>query len=353
MLGLTRSSVATIISSLTSKRYVIGRAYVVNRSSGIYCIGAMNVDRKYNLLNHMMLGTSNPASSNVSVGGVARNIAENLGRMELEVSLISMGGQDQDYQYLKKETEPYVNMQHVSQVSNNPTGSYSAVLDRNGEMQLAIADMEIYEELDVAWISEYHTILSEAQLIIVDLNLPYETVEHVLSLARQFKVEVFIIPVSGPKMSSLPRDLEGVTWLIVNQDESEVFFDVMVETEEDFEGLVDRWLELGVENVVITRGQKGSTYGNQEGVQETFLPVLADEVVDVTGAGDAYSAGIIYGHLKNMEPTEAIQIGMTNAYYTIQSAQTVRVDLTAAKLKEQTNELFKKGDQINEPISID
>ena len=101
-LGLTRSTVATIISSLTSKKYVIGRAYVVNESSGIYCIGAMNVDRKYNLLGHMVLGTSNPAISSVNVGGVARNIAENLGRIQLDVSLISLGGMDQDYQYIKR-----------------------------------------------------------------------------------------------------------------------------------------------------------------------------------------------------------------------------------------------------------
>ena len=193
ILDLTRSTVATIISSLTNKRHIIGRAYVVNQSSGIFCIGAMNVDRKYNLLGNMVLGTSNPANSNVSVGGVARNIAENLGRAQLEVSLISVGGHDQDYYFLKRETEPYVNMQHVTQHNGNATGTYNAVLDRHGEMQLAIADMDIYDGMDIQWISQYHTILSDAQLIILDLNLPYDTVEYILSLARQFKIEVFVI----------------------------------------------------------------------------------------------------------------------------------------------------------------
>lgn len=341
-LNLTRSTVATIISSLTNKKYVLGRAYVVNESSGIYCIGAMNVDRKYNLSGHMVLGTSNPATSNVNVGGVARNIAENLGRKKLDVSLISIGGLDQDYQYIKRQTEPFVNMQHVAQKNGHATGTYNAVLDQAGEMQLALADMEINEAMDVQWISTYQSILSEARLLIIDLNLPYETVEYLLTLARQFEIEVFIIPVSGPKMSRLPYDLDSVTWMIVNQDESETFFGVEVKTEEDFSNLVNRWLAVGVENVVITRGAKGSIYGNRQGVRHTFKSPVVDKVVDVTGAGDAYASGIIYGHLKGYDPKEAIHFGMTNSYHTIQSENTVRVELTEEKLLEETNLLFEK-----------
>lgn len=341
-LDLTRSTVATIISSLTQKKFLLGRAYVVNQSSGIYCIGAMNVDRKYNLLENMVLGTSNPAVSNVSVGGVARNIAENLGRKQIDVSLISLGGHDQDFNYIKRETAPFVNMQHVMQKNGFSTGTYNAVLDSRGEMQLALADMQINEEMNVEWIMEYQNILSEARLLILDLNLPYETVDYLLGLARQFEIEVFIIPVSGPKMSRLPRDLEGVTWLIVNQDESETYFNVQIKDEEDFQELVNHWLDIGVENVVITRGEKGSVYGNHRGVRYTFEPPITEKIVDVTGAGDAYAAGIVYGHLKDFEPKESIHLGMTNAYYTIQSPYTVRVDLTEEKLLEQTEDLFEK-----------
>jgi|SRR5690625_1708967 len=341
-LDLTRSTVATIISSLTQKKFLLGRAYVVNQSSGIYCIGAMNVDRKYNLLEPMVLGTSNPATSNVSVGGVARNIAENLGRKQIDVSLISLGGHDQDFNYIKRETAPFVNMQHVMQKKDFSTGTYNAVLDSTGEMELALADMQINEEMNVEWITEFQTLLSEARLLILDLNLPYETVVYLLTLARQFDIEVFIIPVSGPKMNRLPKDLKGVTWLIVNQDESEAYFDVKVEDEEDFQALVNRWLDSGVENIVITRGGKGSIYGNRQGVRHTFVPPIAENIVDVTGAGDAYASGIIYGHLKGFEPKESIYLGMTNAYYTIQSPYTVRVDLTEEKLLEQMEDLFKK-----------
>lgn len=347
-LSLTRSTVATVISTLTQKKHLLGRAYVVNRSSGIYCIGAMNVDRKFNLLDDLVTQTSNPATSSVNVGGVARNIAENLGRLQLEVSLISLGGHDQDFNFIKRETEPYVNMQHTSQKNGFATGTYNAVLDSVGEMQLAIADMQIYDEMSVEWLANYQSILKEARLLVVDLNLPLATVEYVLSIARQFDIELFVIPVSGPKMNRLPRNLEGVTWLIVNEDESEAYFNVKVESEEDFEYLVDRWLEVGAKHVVITRGSKGSIYGDQDGNRESFLPPRTEDVIDVTGAGDAYASGIIYGYLNDYEAKDAIHFGMTNSYHTIQSPHTVRTDLTKEKLIEQTKNIFTKENNKNE-----
>lgn len=341
-LGLTRSTVATIISGLTQKKHLLGRAYVINRASGIYCIGAMNVDRKFNLFDNIAYQTSNPSVSTVNVGGVARNIAENLGRLDMDVSLISLGGHDQDYHFVKRETEPYVNMQHATQLNGLATGTYNAVIDPAGEMQLAVADMQIYDEMTVEWLSNFQSILQEARLLVIDLNLPRETVEYTLTLARQFEIDIFVIPVSGPKMDRLPEDLSGVTWLIVNQDESEAYFDVSVETEEDFEGLVDRWLATGVQNVVITRGAKGSNYGNQEGDRETLFSVRTDNVVDVTGAGDSYSSGIIYGFLNGYSALDSIQFGMTNAYYTIQTEETVRMDLNEETLNNEKTQLFLK-----------
>lgn len=343
-LDLTRSTVATIISSLTNKNQLLGRAYVVNRSKNIYCIGAMNVDRKFNLREQMILKTSNPAVSSVSIGGVIRNIAENLGRLDYEPSLFSLGGLDQDFNIIKEATEPYVNMQHVTQVSGFSTGMYNAILDLDGEMQLAIADMEINEEMSRAWIKQYESILVEAELLVIDLNLPHETVEYLVHLARTQDIDLIIIPVSGPKMKRLPKDLTGVNWLIVNQDESESYFDLKIENEEEFNALVDRWLETGLENVVITRGVQESAFGNQDGERFRLKPPKVDKVIDVTGAGDGYSSGVIMGHLEGLSPKESIQLGMTNSYHIIQEENNVRHELSKEGLYKEKNKLFNRGE---------
>lgn len=309
-LGLTRSTVATIISGLTQKKQLLGRAYIVNKASGIYCIGAMNVDRTFNLFGEIVDRMSNPAISSINAGGVARNIAENLGRMDLDVSLISLGGHDQDYHYIKRETEPYVNMQHATQLNGYATGTYNAILDCEGDMQLAIADMQINDEMTVEWLMNYQTILQEARLLVVDLNLPIETIEYAIKIARQFNLEIFVVPVSALKMNRMPTNLEGVTWTIVTQAESETYFDVTVETEEEFEGLVDRWMETGVENVVVTRDTADSIYANQAGEREWIAPVKTDFVVDSTGAGNSFISSIIYGVEQGRSAIEAIDQGL-------------------------------------------
>lgn len=306
-LKLTRSTVATIISGLNQKKRLLGRAYVVNKATDIYCIGAMTVDRTFNLLDEMIERTSNPATSTVHPGGVARNIAENLGRKALDVSLITMGGYDQDYQYIKNETEPYVNMQHSVRMSGFTTGTYNALLDHNGEMKIAVSDMNINEEMTVEWLKNYESILKEARLLVVDLNLPLESVEYVISIAREFDIEIFVVPASVPKINRLPKDLTGVDWIIVAQDASEKYFDLKIETEEDFQMLSDRWLKTGVQNVIITRESACSIYANQSGEVESFLPVKPDLVVDTNGSGNRFISDIIYGIIRGQSAMEAIQ----------------------------------------------
>ncbi len=343
-LGLSRSTVATIISSLNNKNLILGRAYVLNEvDSPIFCFGGINVDRKYSLIENLQLGTSNPAHSQSFVGGVCRNVAENLGRLGHKPEMISVGGYDQDFEFIKKKSQDFVSFQYVKQIPGYSTGSYSAILNKDGEMQFALSVMEVLDEIDVNFISSFQVILAKAKLLVVDLNLPLDTVKYLVEFSKENSIDLIVIPVSSPKMKNLPKDLKGVKWLIVNQDESESFFGVKVKSDLDFDDLSKKWIESGVEQVIITRGNKYSIYRNSKGDVLKFLPPKVEKIVDVTGAGDSYSAGIIHGHLMNFPTEEIIEYALTNAYYTIQTSSTVREDLTRDKLKEQKDNLKNKG----------
>ncbi len=319
-LNLTRSTIATIISSMTQKNIIKGRAYVLNENQGdIFVIGGMNLDRKFILNDNLVMYTSNPATSETFVGGVGRNIGENLGRLGHKVSLVSIAGFDHVYDFIKNNTGPYVDFSNVKQVENYSTGTYSAVLDSSGEMVLAIADMSIYDKMDLDFIQSYNSILKKARLIVIDLNLPKETVSYLLEFCRINDIPLIVIPVSGPKINRLPKNIQGVSFLVVNQDESEAFFETTVKTEEDFNNLADMWVKAGAAEVVITRGKNSSIYKNKDGIKKNFHPPITDDVVDVTGAGDSYSSGLIHGILEGYNFDEAIELAMTNSYYTIQS----------------------------------
>lgn len=342
-LGLPRSTVASLISGLVSKKYLLGRAYVLNQQADVICIGGMNVDRKYVLTGEFTPKTSNPVSSSLSLGGVARNIAENLGRLGQTVSLLSVAGRDHDYDWIRQQSEPYINFQQVTQLDGQATSSYTAILDQDGDMQLGLADMGICEAMTPDWLAGFVPLLRQAKLLVLDLNVPLATTAAAIELARKEDLPLVIIPVSSPKMAHLPRDLRGVTWLVVNQDESETFFDRQVETEADLESLADAWLATGLEQVLITRGKWPSYYASQSGERGYFKPPLVDQVVDVTGAGDSFSAGIIYGHLQGKTAQEAIAYGLSNAYHTVQSQDSVRKDLSADQLEQDVINLKEKG----------
>ncbi|MGX7109347.1 PfkB family carbohydrate kinase [Facklamia miroungae] len=335
VLSINRSTLANIVSSLTQKRYLQGRAYIVNELTDIFCIGAMNIDRIFQLKAPLLNYTSNPVNSTITVGGVARNVAENLGRMELSVSLLSLAGSDADFEEIKTVTQPFVNLDHVKTLENHNTSSYTAILGENGQMEVAFADMEICDQMNGEWVSSYQLPIQNCQLIAMDLNLNKSGVQQVIHLAKKQKIPLVVIPVSGPKMNHLPEDLSGITWLVVNQDESEEFFKRKVENENDFLHLAHLWIEKGVENVIITRGTNQLLYVNKAKKNTYFQPPRNPNVIDVTGAGDSFVAGLIYGLKKAYPPNEAIHYGITNSYYTVQSASTVRQNLQAHLFEQE------------------
>src|SRR5699024_10977593 len=138
-----------------------------------------------------------------------------------------------------------------------------------------------------------------------------------------YHIPLIIIPVSSPKMDRLPHILEGVEWLITNKDESETYFHRPLKTEEDWERVVELWLQKRIKQVIVTHGDQGVMAGkmHEDGaMQIEHVPsIKADKVMDVTGAGDAFCSGVIFGTYHQYSFKDAIQIGMVNAYKTILS----------------------------------
>lgn len=335
---LSRSSVANIISGLIRKEYVQGKAYVLNEEFPIVCIGAANVDRKFYVKDDLKHGTSNPIRSSDSVGGVARNVAENLGRLNQNVTLITAAGVDSEWDMIKSLTSPFINLDFVHQVGNLSTGSYTALINDAGDMEYGFADMDVYDELTPDVLIKNSYILKRAKCIVVDLNIPKESIEFLQSYSEKHDIKLAVIPVSGPKMKNLPRRLEGVDWMIVNRDESESFFNIEVSTEEDLKRAASLWNSAGVRNVIITNGSNSIVYSG--GQKTRVYPVeQSTNVIDVTGAGDSFSAAIIYGWLKGKPVDEIAELGMINSTKTIETNYTVRHDLSEQELLNNLEEL--------------
>ena len=84
----------------------MGKAYVLNEDYPIVCIGAANVDRKFYVHKDLVAETSSPVTSTRSIGGVARNIAENLGGSWRNGRFLSASGQDSEWEMIKRLSTP-------------------------------------------------------------------------------------------------------------------------------------------------------------------------------------------------------------------------------------------------------
>ncbi len=335
LLNISRPTLANIISGLMKKGEIIGRAYILPEKDSIVVVGGANVDRKFHV-QEVSYGTSNPATISISVGGVARNVAENLGRLGNPVKLITVMGQDQDANFIEETSSAFIQFDLVEKLEHEKTGSYSAVIKKNGELVLGLANMSIYDSLLPNVMKKYEATLFNAKCIIVDLNCPKVTVEYLQDIAKAKNIDFTIVPVSLAKMKNMPDDLVGVTYFICNQDEAEAYLNMQIEQLEDCEDAINQLLQKGTKNVVLTLGSKGVYIGNSSGIKH-LEAIKVNEVNDVTGAGDAFVGAMIHGVLTGENFEEAVNLGLYNASKTIESDYTVRHDLSIEELTNWRN----------------
>ncbi|MFZ7945798.1 carbohydrate kinase family protein [Neobacillus sp. 19] len=308
----------------------------------ILCIGGANVDWKIQALKPLAHGTSNPALSMKSRGGVARNIAENAGRIGLNTALLAYVGADSEGEWLLQKTKNFVDVSPTEIIQGKPTGTYTAVLDDDGEMAIALADMTIYNEVQKCFFETNMHYIKSAKMILIDMNFPAEVIAQVINSCKKTDIPVCIATVSAPKTAKLPASLDGVTWLIANQKEAEALSKIKITSEGDFYRAAELILKKGVEKVVITRQEKGLIYFTRNGEAGAIVPPSIP-VVEVTGAGDSLIAGILFGYLKGLSTEDACKIGITCSMITLQTCETVNPELNQQLLQKGFQKYFSKG----------
>jgi len=332
-LNLSRPAIANLISGLQDKGYILGKPYVLKTEEYVTCIGGANMDYAFRLEEDMILGTSNPVYSFTSYGGVIRNVADNLSRLNHAVSLMTVLGDDSAGEDLLNYSKKIMEVFACDKLPHETTGGYYAVIGEDGNMKVGFADMSINRHMNRNWILEHRRHLNLSTWLIADMNMTKDALEALIEYAETDHKKLAIIGVSGPKMKHLPDELNGVEILICNLDESQSYFKT---EEENLETLMNMWIGKGPKQVIITNGKKGSIYydGHQIGYQKAYV-VKDENVVDVTGAGDAFSSAVIHG-LINQEPLgKSVKYGAVSACLTIQTKQAVNPKLSINLIKKE------------------
>jgi pseudouridine kinase len=299
----------------------------------VACIGAMHLDVKARLTGDTRPGTSNPAVTVRTPGGVAGNVARNLGRLGMPVTLFSMVGDDAAGRSLLGELHAAsVDTSGVRHSPGPPTGSYLAILDREGRLLLAAADMEVYEGLDPPWADQVGPALSRFDAWVIDANLPAATIARLLRHAGG--VILLADPVSVPKAARLAAALPRIDVLFPDRAEALALAGLPAEGQTSVVAAAGAIRQRGVRRVVVSLGWRGAYL--DDGVQPRQVPALpARSVVDVTGAGDAQIAGYLYGLSRPGDGHPPIDWGMAAASLTVETIDSVRADLSPALLGDR------------------
>ena len=344
-LGLSRSAVAGHIAGLIRERRLLGRAYVLPDSRPVLCIGAANLDRKMRTLATLQMGTSNPVRLEEVFGGVGRNIAENLARLSIPVALLTALGDDAAGHALQTHAEDAgIDMRGSLHLSNTSSGTYTAVLDEHGEMLLAMANMQLYEQLTPAFLHSRQPQRAAAALTVCDLNLGHDSVQALLADARQDAAQgnspatpLVIVAVSQPKMAHLPQDLTGLHLLILNRGELETRVARALPTAFEVRAACREVQRQGARQVIVTCGGEGVYFTDGDGPDAPVVHLAAREVdaVDVTGAGDAFSAAVCWSLYHDSSDLKlACRRGLKLAAMTLESAATVSPLVSAGALDD-------------------
>jgi len=250
----------------------------------------------------------------------------------------------------------------------HPTGIYLAILDEKGEMEVAISDMQILEEITLEYLRSKAYLIKESKIVVMDTNISEQSIDYVVDLCNQVKVPILVEPVSVEKAKKLRKVLDGsgkgkerkrwvIDYITPNEDElysilgAEVKRNDNEDRDVDLVEAVEKLKGKGVRNVIVTLGEKGIYASSGEvsrGEQDepgrgNFIASYKGEVVDVTGAGDALVAGLVYGIYKGYPFEVAARFSLAAAALTISTKETVRRDLREGLLRSRIEEEKERG----------
>jgi len=307
----------------------------------VVCIGAAHIDRKAMADGQVVLGSSNPVAMRVGVGGVARNVTDNLARLGLNVALVSRVGNDMEGSaVLSSLSEAGISTKSCTRSTTAPTASYTALLDKRGELVVALADMGIYDELTVEHLEPLLPWLTTVPVWFIDCNLPTESLRFLLR-NKPKECTVFVDCVSVAKATRLEGILRGIDTLFANSDEAAYLSHVPIKAPLDVCEAGYRLMCSGVGSVVIMRGTEGAFVASP--YDHDFFEAYPADVAEVTGAGDALIAGVIFGRLGGHPMDESMQLGMACSAWALEATETVNPGLSADLVIERAGLLRKSA----------
>ena len=292
---------------------------------GIVVIGAAFVDIKGFPKDNYIPDGRNVGRVEYIHGGVARNVVEDIANVELRPTYVGIvDDTPMGDAVVKKLRNHKVNTDYVLTIPDG-MGTWLAVFDNNGDVAGSISKRPNMLPIVDLLNEKGDEIFSNADSVVLEVDLDKEIVKRVLELAQKHHVKLFAL-VSNMSIAVERRDfLKHFDCFICNRLEAGMFFvdDFEHHTREELADILAEKVQSAcIPAMVVTLGGDGAVYATLSG-ERGVCPAKKVQVKDTTGAGDAFCAGVAIGVTYGKSMAEAIEIGSTLAASVIASTENV------------------------------
>ncbi|MBD1383342.1 ribokinase [Metabacillus arenae] len=237
-------------------------------------------------------------------GGKGANQAVAISKMNTSVGILGSIGKDSYGNALLKSLEDHkVGTRYISR-SDNKTGTAIVIVDEKGSNQIVVspgANLDLTPEL----VFKNKKAIEEADIVVMQLEIPLETVHFTLELAKKMDKITILNPAPAIKLSE--DILKNVDILIPNEHELKLLSNNWIEGafNDPIKASCEELLEKKVKTIIVTLGEKGCFLMN--GMDEQTFPAYKVDAVDTTGAGECFIGGFTSTYLKTMDLHDSIQ----------------------------------------------
>ena len=292
---------------------------------GIVVFGAVFVDIKGYPLDQYIPSGRNVGRVIQVHGGVSRNVVEDIANLELRptyVSVVDDTGMGNDV--IERLKCHKVNTDYVLRTPDG-LGTWLAIFDNNGDVVASISKRPDLSRIREILDEHGEEIIAASDSVVVEIDMEADLLKKIFELAKKYDKQIFAV-VSNMSIAMERRDLlSKVSCIVCNEQEAGLLFS------EDYEGVSEKELEdrlcenianANIDRMVITLGDRGAVFAERNG-DHGFCPPQRVDVIDTTGAGDSFFAGIAVGLTYGKTLRESCTIGTRLASAVIATKESV------------------------------
>jgi len=299
--------------------------------SKILVIGSMNMDLVVETERYPEEGETLIGGKFEQIpGGKGANQALAAAKLGDQVEFIGACGDDSFAPKLKSSLKAGgAEIDNIFEIKGVSTGVAVITVDKKGNNRIIVSPGANYK-LDPDKIKKIKDTIAEAEIILLQLEIPVNTIEKIVEIASSNKTQIILDPAPAQKLSA--DILAKVDYLLPNEGELDL---LLAEAKSKSRAeKIGELLKMGVKNIIVTEGEKGINYYSQN--KELHLDTLKVKAVDTTAAGDVFAGAFAASLIAENNLKKALKFAVQAAAYSV----TKRGAQSSIPDKEELNEFL-------------